>query len=965
MQNHLTPQEFVERWRNTELSERASYQSHFIDVCRMVGYETPTGRGLDSRGNIFTFEYSLTKTTGSHGFADVFLQNHFATEYKAPGKYKDLREAYNQLLQYHENLYSPPLLIVTDIQNWEIHTKWENTESRIYTFTHEEIATRPSVQDTLRHLFFDPERLHPRRNTEQVTKDAAEVFKIIAENMRSWEAEPQRIAGFLTKLVFCLFAEDISLLPYGPNGKAGIFSEIIEQTRTDPKRFVAYTEQLFKAMADGGDVLFKEIPYFDGAMFEDVRVEELSFEALTALERASRLNWESVEPAIFGTLFERSLDPSKRAQLGAHYTSREDIQLIVQPVLMRPLEREWERIQGEAVPIRQKYEDAVDDGTRGQITRPSNQLLELRDEMLEQIRLVTVLDPACGSGNFLYVALQSLMTMEKQVIFHPLFEGLPRPFPEVHPRQMYGIEKDEIAHALASIVVWIGWLQWRQQNGYGAAWSEPILQDLRQNIVCKDAILAYDDAGNPVEPEWAAVDVIIGNPPFLGANSMRGELGDSYVDKVRALYNGRVPGSADLVTFWYEKARTQIEQKKAKRSGLLATQAIRAGGSRIVLQRIKETGDIFMAWSNRRWILDGASINVSMIGFDNGAELELTLDGEIVTEINSDLTAGIDLTKTSTLRSNQGLTFQGPVKVGAFDIPDELAQKMLLDTNISGYSNSDVVRPFLNGSDITGRSRNYWIIDFEQRSETEAAKYEKPFQYVVENIKAGRLTNRDNQRRTYWWRLGRSGEDYKQALTFVNRQIFTPRVAKHRLFVLVSTSVFPDSRIYAVMRDDEYFFGVLHSKIHEVWSLRQASRHGDGDDGGRPTYNNTTCFESFPFPWSPGQEDTNSNAYKDISAAAKQIHEERDAWLNPVGVSGKALSERTLTNLYNALNVWRGKEKIRTVAAAADFAPRLDELHNTLDRAVCDAYGWEHAVLDDEEEILRRLLELNLRRASE
>ncbi len=195
---------------------------------------------------------------------------------------------------------------------------------------------------SLRDLFDAPERLHPNRNTEQVTKDAAEVFELIANNMRQWAAEPDRIAHFLTKLVFCLFAEDVSLLPSAQGSERGIFSEIIEQTRSDPPRFKNYTEQLFQAMNNGGDLLLRKIPYFNGALFEDVRVEDLPYEALLELSKAARLNWESVEPSIFGTLFERSLDPSKRSQLGAHYTSREDILLIVEPVLMQPLRREWD-----------------------------------------------------------------------------------------------------------------------------------------------------------------------------------------------------------------------------------------------------------------------------------------------------------------------------------------------------------------------------------------------------------------------------------------------------------------------------------------------------------------------------------------------------------------------------------------------------------------------------------------------
>lgn len=808
----LTPQQFLANWRGTTLSERSSYQAHFNEVCQLVGYETPTGTGVDAAGNTFMFEYSLKKQAGGQGYADVYLENHFAIEYKAPDRYKDLRAAYDQLLQYREQLKNPPLLVVTDIANWEIHTNWPNTETRVYRFTHQDIAERPSVLDTVRNLFYDPPRLHPRRNTEQVTQDAAEVFRIIADNMRGWQAEPDRIARFLTKLVFCLFAEDVSLLPSGPQGEVGIFSEIIERTRVDSERFVRYTHDLFRAMAEGGEVMFADIPYFNGSLFEDVAVERLELEALTELARASRLNWEAIEPAIFGTLFERSLDPAKRAQLGAHYTSRDDILLIVEPVLMRPLEREWERLRAEAQTYRERLDSAT---TKKAQTLNRNKLAELREQMLARLRETTVLDPACGSGNFLYVALQRLMDMEKAVINDPVFEGLQRPLPEVHPRQMYGIEKDPIAHALASIVVWIGWLQWKRANGY-ASYPDPILQDLSANIVCKDAILAYksplqsggDEAsaspppgplpaphgggttspsekrgeterGEPIEPDWPAVDVIVGNPPFLGGLKMLGELGDQYMANLRGLYHGIIPPSADLVCYWYEKARRQIRMGKAKRVGLLATNSIRGGVNREVLKRIKSTGDIFMAWSDRDWVLDGASVRVSMVGFDNGTEDEKYLDGDPTHHINADLTGQIDITIANKLAENEDLSFIGTQKNGSFDISASTAKNFLEDD----ASNKNVIRPWINGLDITRNPRNMWIIDFDRMSLDEAKKYAKPFEYVVENVKPARINLRQKRRREYWWQYGANSSQMRDALSNLDRYIGTARVAKHRLFI--------------------------------------------------------------------------------------------------------------------------------------------------------------------------------------
>lgn len=963
MQASLSPQEFVQNWQNTQLSERASYQAHFMDVCRLVGYETPSGTGEDRHGNAFQFDMGLKKQAGGQGFADVYLQGHFAIEYKAPERYKDLRAAYDQLLQYRENLNNPPLLIVTDIQNWEIHTNWSNTEKRVYTFTHEEIATRTVVQDYLRHIFTDPAKLHPNRNTEQVTADAAKGFQIIADNMREWQADPERIAHFLTKLVFCLFAEDVSLLPSGPKGETGIFSEIIESTRSDSVRFRNYAEQLFKAMADGGDVLFQEIPYFNGSLFDDIRVEDLSLEALTALENASKLNWESVEPAIFGTLFERSLDPAKRSQLGAHYTSREDILLIVEPVLMRPLEREWEKIQAEAAPIREKYDAALESSNRRQQTTHSKKLEALRETMLGKLRDITVLDPACGSGNFLYVALQRLMDMEKEVIKHPLFAGpgLSEPFPEVHPRQMYGMEINPIAHALASIVVWIGYLQWRRSNGYLTRPKEPILEDIHDNIQCMDAILAYDENGKPIEPEWAAVDVIIGNPPFLGSNLMRGELGDVYVENLRGLYDERLSGAANLVTYWFERARVEIKSENIRRVGLIATNSIRGRVNRQVLQAIKDQGDIFMAWSDREWLLEGAAVRVSMVGFDNGSEKSKELDGELVDNINADLTTDINIGVAKSLNVNQNISMQGVNKVGAFDIDHETATTLLQSVNPSGVNNNRIIKPIVNSRDIVQNSSNRWIIDFAvERNENEVAKYQAPYSYLKQHVYPKRRNNNRATRAQYWWLFGEPVPPLRPMLNNLNRYIVTPRVSKHRIFVWLETDTLPSDALIAIMRDDDYFFGVLHCKLHEVWSLALGAWHGKGND---PRYTPTTTFETFPFPYVPGQEDESAAAYQAISAAAKQLHLERDAWLNPNGAKTGNLKNRTLTNLYNALAVFRGEDSMKIKPEAGDFAPRLAELHDALDKAVCDAYGWSYDILDDEEEILRHLLALNLERA--
>jgi len=605
----MTPEDFVKKWRKPALNEQQIAQSHFRDVCDLVGIEMPVRDGKTAAGDIFTFEYPV-KTESGRGRADVYYEGRFAVEYKTPDKYKDLDAAFKQLKAYKDNLRNPPLLVVTDINRWEIHTNFNNADNRPYVFNHSDIAGKPEVLGWLRDMFHAPQRLHPGSHTENVTQEAADAFRLIADNMRRWDVQPTQIAYFVTKLVFCMFAEDAHLLPtIADDNPDGIFTHIVKQSLNRPSIFTKYLQNLFATMNDGGELMMRKIRYFNGTLFIYTHVEELLPESLEALIQAADLNWKAIEPSIFGTLFERSLDPSKRAQLGAHYTSREDIELIVKPVLMQPLIYKWETVQLEAANIREDYDKAQTGRARNAAV---TQLLELREGILSQIRETTVLDPACGSGNFLYVSLQLLMNLEKDVIEHKLWSGLQRAAPEVHPRQMYGIEKDPIAHALASIVVWIGYIQWRTNNAYIDTVRDPILEELKGNIVCKDAILppladpapgeicrgdtcvALDSQGEMVE--WPTVDVIVGNPPFLGGQRMRSELGDEYFERLTDFYIGRVPGGADLVCYWYEVAREQIETGKAKRAGLLATNSIRGGLNVHGLKSIKQTGDIFMGW---------------------------------------------------------------------------------------------------------------------------------------------------------------------------------------------------------------------------------------------------------------------------------------------------------------------------------------------------------------------------------
>jgi type II restriction/modification system DNA methylase subunit YeeA len=921
----LSPHEFVDKWRKAALKERSAAQEHFIDLCHLVGHPTPAE--ADPTGQAFTFEAGATKQRGGQGWADVWKKRYFAWEYK--GKHKDLDQAYQQLLQYRESLLNPPLLIVSDMEQIVVHTNFTNTVKQVVEIGLDDLLT-PDGLAQLRALFYEPETFRTPQTTEEVTQEAASEFARLADLLRKYGEEPQAVAHFLIRLLFCLFAEDIGLLP------KDLFTRLVEGTQKRPSAFAGQLRQLFQAMISGGWFGVDEIANFDGKLFDDDSVLELDSDGQDILARVSTLDWSNIEPSIFGTLFERSLDPSKRSQLGAHYTSKEDIMLIVEPVLMAPLRRRWDEVRQEALDLARRRDEAKTKRTRNSRQKDLTNLLT---GFAYEIAQVQVLDPACGSGNFLYVALKQLLDLEKEVVTFASDIGMARFFPSVSPVQLHGIEVNPYAHELAQATIWIGYIQWLQENGFGVP-SEPILKPL-DTILQMDAILACDEQGQPVEPEWPGADVIVGNPPFLGGSKLRRELGDEYVGTLWNLYDGKVARTSDLVMYWFERAWNQISSGQAKRVGLLSTQAIRSPINRNVLEKIVAQGSLFLAWSDRPWILDGASVRVSMIGFDNGDETIRFLDGKPVDKINVTLTAGKDLTLAKRLGENKELSFQGSMIGGKFQVPEDLAQSWLNLSNPNGQSNTDVLRPYVTGSDVLRKSSKEWIIDFGSAMPIEqAAGYEQPFEHVKEHVYPKRAKNPRASRRERWWIHADPQPSMRKAIQDLGRYIATVRVAKHRVFVWLPQETLCSNKLIVIARNDDYFFGVLHSRIHEIWSLSNSSRHGVGND---PAYTPSTTFETFPFPWPPGQEPTDNARVQAVAQAARELVEKRDRWLNPEGATEKELKKHTLTNLYNQRPTW------------------LDLAHQKLDRAVLDAYGWPYDLSD--EEILERLLALNLERA--
>ncbi|MGY2894715.1 class I SAM-dependent DNA methyltransferase [Deinococcus sp. UYEF24] len=917
----MLSQEFAQKWRSlaTHITERAGYQEHWRDLCALLGEPTPSS---DPSGDRYAFEKHVKKAgTGEAGFADVFLREHFIVEYKGPGK--SLGKALQQALLYARELGNPPLLIVSDLLSVEIHTNFTGSSPRSIRMTLNDLAADAPVGgdltalSALRACFRDPGLLDPRLLRERVTQDATAQVGRVAQALAGRGVLQEQAAHFLMRVVFAMFAEDVGLL------ERGLLTRVLKRAREYPERSQGYFEELFTAMQSGGEFWGSDVRHFNGGLFDSQVALPITKDDADALVRAATLDWAQVEPAIFGTLFENSLDASTRGKRGAHYTSVPDILRITEPVIMTPLRREWGAVKVQADALIQK---------RG--GKPA--ALDLMRAFQARLAAVRILDPACGSGNFLVVALGQLLDLEHEVV--TLAEDLAGRFalpPVVHPRQLLGIEVEAFAHELASVSVWIAYFQWNA--AHGGEWPSPVLQRT-ESITHGDALLQDDGT----ETLWPRADFIIGNPPFLGNKKLRGSLGDDYVTALQRTYRGRVAASADFVAYWPEKAREAIEAGEAQRAGFVATQAIRTGGSREVLERINHSGRIFMAWQNEPWLQDGAAVRVSLFAFDDGTETELRVDGLPVPGINASLSGALDVRTASALKENAGLMFMGTTKVGPFDIPAGVARGWLDLPNPTGHTNQDVVRPWVNGSDVVRRPSDRWIIDFGVMTEAEASRYVLPFEYVQQHVKPERLNNNRATYRERWWQHAEPRPALRAATQHLTRLLITPRVAKHRIWAWVSSQTVPDSRVLAVARDDDYTFGVLQSSVHEVWTLANSAAHGDGEEGGRPTYVSKTCFDPFPFP-RPTIEQID-----EISHWASFVVQLRDHLLAQD-------ASVTLTSMYNDV------VRLRAAPDPSQPVSALINAHTRLDQSVAAAYGWDWPLSEDE--LLSRLLALNLERA--
>ena len=656
----------------------------------------------------------------------------------------------------------------------------------------------------------------------------------------------------------------------------------------------------------------------------------------------------------------------------------------------------------------------------------ANYKLALKEfvKWLDQLRDYRVLDPACGSGNFLFLGLKTLKDIEHKSHLDAVAMGLDREADLVTgPHNMLGIELNEYAAELARVTVWIGELQWPLLHGYEFK-TNPVLEPL-DHIECRDALLTFDAVrAEPVEAVWPKASVVIGNPPFLGQRFQVRELGEAYVKTLRATYSDKVTGNVDLVCYWFVKALNALKSNGLGAAGFVATNSIRGGDNRAVLTQIAMPFQIFNAWSDEAWVNEGAAVRVSLVSFGNSPGSS-ELNGEPVGSINADLSAsrsgeaGIDLTTATALPESQRAAFAGFQMNGSFNVSRDEAISWIAKPNPNGKSSALVLHPYANASDITKRSRDEWVIDFIGLSESDASLFEPPFKHVQMFVRPERAKKREPYLLEKYWLHKRSSPEMRKSIKPLSRFLATPMVSKYRIFAWLPTIRIPENAAIVIARADDTTFGILHSRFHEVWSLKMCTWMGKGND---PRYTPTTCFETFPFPEGLTPADTAhqqtetieggalipagfsavpagfsasnvpvaqvipvQTAMKNIATptelrthaeaigrAAHRLSLLREAWLNPPewtervpeviplgmqtspypdrivarGGHEKDLADRTLTRLYNQRPAW--------LAAA----------HQTLDLAVAAAYGWSGYTADmPDEEILKRLLALNLARA--
>jgi hypothetical protein len=1027
---------FLNRWESSAAAERANYQLFLSELCDLLDVPRPQP-SVAGGENDYVFERAVSirhpNGESSIGRIDLYKRGCFVLEAKQGtsaepivGNLFDspkprraglrgtntwdeaLIRARLQAERYAKSLPTeegwPPFLIVTDVgHSLELYADFSGT-GKAYVPYPDALTKRIELaqfhdgptRETLRQVWLDPHSLDPARISARVTRDVAQQLAELAKDLeKSYSSE--RVSAFLMRCIFTFFAEDIHLLPRES------FTNLLESLRHQLDKFPPMVESLWSTMNSGGfsPILREHVLRFNGGLFESVEALPLNAAQFHRLCLAAKFEWKDVEPAIFGTLLERALNPTERHRLGAHYTPRAYVERLVIPTVIEPLREDWRDVQLAALTLQRagKMDDAI------------NLVIGFQRKLCS----VEILDPACGSGNFLYVALEHLKRLEGEVIealeqFGEYQQGLRETGTTVDPHQLKGIELNPRAAAITDLVLWIGYLQWYFRTwGASSTPPEPVIHRF-QNIEYRDALLAWDSVepvldadgipvtqwdgitrkphpvtGEEVPDEtarrtvlryrgarravWPTADFIVGNPPFLGNWRLRGELGDGYVETLRAVY-GEVTETADYVMYWWHRAAELVREKTTRRFGFITTNTLKQTFQRRVmtphLLDIEKPASLVFAIPDHPWVdsSDGAAVRIAMTAVAPGdveglllrvtAESDGDREGAAVVEflerrgkIHPDLSMGPNTSAAEGLKSNQRISNRGVVLHGAgFIVTPEQATTLGLG-RVDGLERH--IRPYLNGRDLTGISRNTMVIDLFGLTEEEVmSRFPEAYQWVYDRVKPERDHNNRASRRLNWWLFGEPISSFRPALKDLKRYIATVETAKHRVFVFLDSVILPDNKLVNIASEDALLLGMLSSRIHITWALAAGGTLED-----RPVYSKSNCFEPFPFPDCTMAQ---SNEIRSLAESIDSHRKQRQA-LYP---------ELTLTKMYNALAALRTGADLSAAEKQSyeeGLVAILRELHDRLDVAVAAAYGWPADLSD--EDILFRLVDLNAARAAE
>ncbi|GCA78637.1 DNA methyltransferase [Microcystis aeruginosa] len=829
-----------------------------------------------------TYEEAITKGSkkGKTGFADLVWKPRVLIEMKKRGE--DLSKHYPQAFEYWSRLVPnrPRYVLLCNFDQFWLfdfdlqidepvdRVNLNDLKNRVSAFNFMEVGNRTPIF---------------QNNQVEITKTAArrmgELFQLLKKRGHKSGFDELTAQRFILQCVLAMFAEDRGLLP------RDLFISCVQECLNNGNSYDVLGG-LFQQMNQPGITpvgKYQGVDYFNGGLFSIIHPIQLTNEELRFLDVAARQDWSKIRPAIFGNIFEGTANAEERHTYGMHFTSEEDIMKIVRPTISRY----WE----------EKIEQA---GTIGELNT-----LQLE---LQQYK---VLDPACGSGNFLYVAYQELKRIEQLLIEkianrrRSASDQLQISF--VTPKQFYGMDINPCAVELARVTLMIA--RKVAIDKFNLTEASLPLDTLDSNIICADALFT----------DWQKADAIIGNPPFLGGKKLRTELGDEYAEQIYQKFPD-VKGQPDFCVFWFRKAAENLGE--LGRAGLVGTNSIsQVSGRKASLDYVvKQGGFIHEAISTQPWSGE-ANVHVSIVNWSKERPKELFLDNLSVNLLSTALKSEISVDNAEKIKGNNNFSFEACQLAGkGFVITEEEANKWIeLD-----HKNQQVVKPMLDGKNLINLfEQNSWVIDFDNMALEEAAEYTLPFTRVKEKVKLERDNNQEKSRREKWWQFGRNRSAMRKALAVLSCYFAIPKIAKYIVFSPVDVSILPCEANMVIASDDFYILGILNSKIHRLWVKAQSSTLED-----RTRYTNTTCFETFPFPQKPSQE-----LVEKIRQTAGELHEYRSQQMEK--------KQWGITKLYNQF--------------FNEPSSQLYQLHQKLDKLVMEAY---HFQADDD--ILEKLLTLNL-----